>query len=32
VSRHDEIVRKAEEQNRERLDRDRSKDRGGPSR
>lgn len=32
VSRHDEIVRKAEEQNRERLDRDRSKDRDGPSR
>lgn len=32
VSRHDEIIRKAEEQNRERLDRDRTKDRGGPSR
>ena len=32
VSRHDEIVRKAEEQNRERLERDRAKDRGGPSR
>lgn len=32
VSRHDEIVRKAEEQNRDRLDRDRSKDRGGPKR
>lgn len=32
LSRHDEIVRQAEERDRERLDRDRAKDRDGPGR
>jgi hypothetical protein len=32
LSRHDEIVRQAEDRNRERLDRDRAKDRDGPGR